>query len=405
MIHASRRVPRVKTSIDTACEIVDRPGPRAAVIRTITDWLQSGRLRSGEPLPSARSISRELRVDPRTVGVALNMLEEEGLIRQRSNGRRIVNAEISATQDSFLRNAVIMVGGDATSETPQVFAQAGWALQLELSARRAIQSNDHHFVALNLSQLQDQLPRLMQDPPLGVIVADPEHVKGDLLTMLKRARDGGLRVVIYGDVGHYDAFDRVMSDHAHGAYALTQWLIGQGRRKPALLLPAKQSQMPWVQGRRAGYERACREAGIGPCPTIELPRTPEGWGDRDAFTHKARLIAGYLAEALTGPDPVDALLASSDGPSFAVAAACRLLHRNVHEDVAIVGYDNYWEGSPERSLEPTIPLATVDKRNDLIGRALFDLLADRVADRLPDEPQCRVIEPELIELPQGPAVQ
>jgi DNA-binding LacI/PurR family transcriptional regulator len=380
--------------------LLDAPGPRSVVIRTVTEWLECGRLRPGEPLPSARALSRELRIDPRTVGVALNMLEEEGLIRQRSNGRRVVNggsrANAPIASDSFLSSSVVMIGGPLSHNALGPLAQRGWSLQLELAARAAIQDNGHHFVVFNLAQLREQLPQLLRHRPLGVIVADPEHVEGKLMPVLQEAARDGLHVAVYGDTDRYEAFDRVVSDHEAGCFALTRWLIGEGRRRPVLLLPDDGVELPWAQGRRAGYERACLEAGIQPRPTIKLPRRDDGWGDPDAFMHKARVTAGHLAEALTGPDVPDALLAPSDGPAYAAAAACRLLHRRVHDDVMIVGYDNYWEGSPERRFEPFAPAATVDKRNDRIGHALVDLLVDRVAGNLPDAPQCRVIEPELI---------
>ena len=49
--------------------------PRQRVVRQVTDWLEKGRFAPGEPLPSARSISRALKIDPRTVGAALDVLE------------------------------------------------------------------------------------------------------------------------------------------------------------------------------------------------------------------------------------------------------------------------------------------------------------------------------------------
>ena len=42
------------------------------------------------------------------------------------------------------------------------------------------------------------------------------------------------------------------------------------------------------------------------------------------------------------------------------------------------------------------PVATVDKRNHECGRQMIRLLLERIEGRLPPEPQCRVVEPELI---------
>ena len=96
-------------------------------------------------------------------------------------------------------------------------------------------------------------------------------------------------------------------------------------------------------------------------------------------------------------------MAPSDGLIFPLAAACRLCGRQVHEDVALVGYDNYWAESPERSFDPTVPLVTVDKQNRRMGEELVRLLVDRSQGKLPAEPQDRLVQPELVVTNPGQA--
>jgi DNA-binding LacI/PurR family transcriptional regulator len=86
----------------------------------------------------------------------------------------------------------------------------------------------------------------------------------------------------------------------------------------------------------------------------------------------------------------------SDREVFITAAACRLFGVEPGRDLVIVGYDNYWRRCMERQYEPYIPAATVDKHNEKMGGELVRLLLDRVADRLPPEPQTRVIPPQLV---------
>jgi hypothetical protein len=49
----------------------------------------------------------------------------------------------------------------------------------------------------------------------------------------------------------------------------------------------------------------------------------------------------------------------------------------------IVGYDNYWQESPDRLGEPTGPMATVDKLNLRLGYELMDLMLARMQASFP----------------------
>ena len=98
------------------------------------------------------------------------------------------------------------------------------------------------------------------------------------------------------------------------------------------------------------------------------------------------------------PDPVDGILVVSDGLVPTLAAGCKLLGHGPGRDLDLVGYDHYWTDLGERELEPTAPVASIDKLNADCGRALVELLDDRIAGRLPPAPQHRVIMPQLVHL-------
>ena len=110
---------------------------------------------------------------------------------------------------------------------------------------------------------------------------------------------------------------------------------------------------------------------------------------------RARLILGYLWEHFSGARSADAILALTDGASYPITAACRLLGKEPNRDVTIVGYDNYWQDSPHRQWEPAGPAATIDKLNLDLGQELMNLLLARAEGKLPAEPQLRLIKPEL----------
>jgi DNA-binding LacI/PurR family transcriptional regulator len=226
----------------------------------------------------------------------------------------------------------------------------------------------------------------------------PTLVPPDLVEVARQLRDRGTPVVAYG---HSEGlgFDYVTSDHAAGCEELCRWLISQGRRRILRVWEhtSSQSRIPeWRRQRDIGYERAMQAAGLEVIPMLDIPAFPEAFiQSREDFEMRARLVLGYLWGHLSGPDPVDAILALTDGPSFAVTSACRLMGKEPNRDVTIVGYDNYWQDSPNRQWEPTGPAATVDKRNIELGRELMVLLQARAEGGLPPEPQVRLLKPVL----------
>jgi DNA-binding LacI/PurR family transcriptional regulator len=151
-----------------------------------------------------------------------------------------------------------------------------------------------------------------------------------------------------------------------------------------------------MRGRLAGYQRAMREAGREPEPVQWIDPLFVGSKESDIFEPKTRFSAGYLAPLLTASEPVDGILAISDGEALPLAAACRLFGKVPNRDVFIGGYDNYVGDLPELEIDPSALAATVDKLNWKVGEALASLLLDRMAGTLPPEPQKRVVRPRLV---------
>jgi len=63
-----------------------------------------------------------------------------------------------------------------------------------------------------------------------------------------------------------------------------------------------------------------------------------------------------------------------------------------------VGYDQVWQSAWESALLPGIPSATIDKRNDLVGRAMVQILLRRIGGDALSTPIVEAITPDLIAL-------
>jgi len=383
--------------------------PRAQAIRTLKRWIDEGVLEEGLPLPAERTLAERLDLPRATVGRALRVLEREGVLRNAGGRTRIVAEDRPARRSALVwRSAVVFA---PSLDASPLHRQSGWSDWITQGIVAELRTRGHSLLTIDPERAgPEEGEALLRDRPLGLIVPEVFHRlavdPAPQLDLLARLQRNGVPVVVYGGDPRLAPFDRVTSDHAQGAYELTRWLLAQGRRRPLLIVEAP-TDVYWQPLRLAGYERAMREAGLTPRLPRVAPAFPvERHGTAAYFDRVARFAAGHLIEELQRPDPADAILALSDGRVFPLARACRLLGKRVHEDVAIVGYDNYYLDSWEREFVEALPLATVDKRNFEMGRAMVELLFERIEGRLPARvPWTRVIAPRLVTNEERPSSQ
>jgi DNA-binding LacI/PurR family transcriptional regulator len=274
--------------------------------------------------------------------------------------------------------------------------QSGWTEYLVLGAIHQLRLNKQPIITLDRSSIKAQdVRQLAEERPAGVIVIGDPVIEEPVLRAAAKMRLSGVPVVVYGDSAEVAGFHRVASDHAQGSYDLTRWLIERGCRRILEFWPAPANSY-WFTRRHEGYERAMREAQLEALPPCLHPSYEPALNDNERFQKAIRVVAGYLAEHLSR-NPVHAIMAATDGNVSVIAGACRLLGKEPNKDVLIVGYDHYWEDTLERQLEPSVPLATVDKRNPEMGAAMVQMVNECIAGRMDDSPQCRMLAPRLVE--------
>jgi LacI family transcriptional regulator len=274
-------------------------------------------------------------------------------------------------------------------------ARSEWGRYVTLGALDSVRGGGHHVVTLNADALSDaDLAPLVAARPKGVLM--PELIgEAHLVHQAAAAfHAAGIPVVVYGDDPRLAGYDRVVSDHESGSWILTKALLELGRR------PARFWRQPhdvwWLGARSLGYARAMTEAGQRPLGILGYPSIATHHASREGFEDSVRQLAGFLIEALRGPQRVDALMVTSDRDAFYAAAAVRLIGLRPGRDVLIAGYDNYHHLCEERQFQPLTPLLTIDKRNELMGREMLSLLNDRIANASLARPIVRRIPPELV---------
>lgn len=388
--------------------VLTNDAPRATTVRRIREWVETGVLVQGMPLPSERALSTRLSVSRETVRRALEVLTRDGLIKAVGPRTRLVTNQPgprSAAARGVLAHSIAVLAPEVRAEEVIHKRQPGWIFHFTQGAHEEISAQGYNLISIHPGRLTDaDLRRVIDGRPTGVVC--PE-VLGNTVSArqkwLQTLSAAGIPIVVYGNMPDIQSYDRVASDHDAGGYALTRWLLERGCRRPAMFFSSDPDTY-WVRGRRSGYERAMTEAGLPPLPTIPFASTPDLTDRRELFERSRRLLAGYLVEHVR-PDalggPVDALLLESDGLAYPAAAACRLLGRNPGSDILLAGYDHYaMDMAWERQVEPVGPAVTMDKRNTASGRELVRLLLDRCQGKLPDAPQLRLVPPELVVYPQ-----
>lgn len=372
--------------------------PRLRVALALRDGIAQGRFAPGSRLPTEQALTEHFGVSRPTVRAALALLQEEGLIRRDASRARRVADDVQRVGGA-LRQTVAILGNRGPCLDPH-HKQKGWWGYVQASADEAVRRARRHTLLLDLETLDEAfLDGLVKERPAGLIVLREVTREPRGLAVLERLHQAGIPVVLCGHEPEIPQYDMVGSDHEAGGFLLTSWLLAHGQRRILQVWEMSDEDLrrAWVRQRQAGSRRALREAGREPLPLFRTPGGAPQVTNQQEFEFNARALTGYLLDAFRQYPDIDTIMVASDGLVFKTAAACRFLGRTPGQDLLVVGYDDYWQDCAERRFEAYEPPVTVDKRNPEIGRGLVQLLLERVAGHLGDEPCHRLIAPSLVE--------
>ena len=373
--------------------------PRARALRQLRSWLADGTIAIGERLPAELELVTSLAVSRRTVRAALAELAAEGRIDDRGlQGRFAVRAR-GAGGSSLLAETVVVLSHLSAELAPGQLPGALLAIDagfVEATRGAGLTPMLVHLDGLAEPRAAERWrARLLAAPPAAVVFGARAFTlpMAWLERTVAELQASGVPALAFGDEPWAAGCDRVESDHAHGAAALTGWLIARGATRILRCWPPG-APGTWQSRRDQGVARAVRAAGLE-----LLPHAPPLPGGGDLET-RARLQAAALLDRLPadGDAAGTALLAISDSEAFACARAAALLGRQV----LVGGYDHYWRQRGELAQGAQPPLASVDKRNRELGAELAELCRARLAGELPAAAQLRMLTPILVPTGEEP---
>lgn len=206
----------------------------------------------------------------------------------------------------------------------------------------------------------------------GLLIS-PLRVTPELLDALSSSR---LPIVVIGSLPPEVDIDSVRADSATGIGLAVEHLIGQGRRRIALV----NGPVDTVPGsaRLAGYLTALERFGLAPGSELQVTAT--------GFTYRAGRRA---TAALLGQSTPDAIIGANDLLAVGALKELAAAGLTVPSDVAVVGMDD-----TDAAELATPSLTSVDLGSSKRAKAAAQLLIRRIEE--PDAPVSRlVIDPSL----------
>jgi len=353
-----------------------------------------------DPLPSEHYFAKELGVAQSTVHRAMISFEREGLLSRDGRLRRLVTLPKTKETQRLLNRSIVVFTPyrlPVKNRGQLSHNDHGWIEGVNDGAIAAVQEGDLNTLILRPETISpDTIQQLLEERPEGVVIPDIVKFSRDKFeALINPFVAAKIPVAAFCAAFETPTVDCVKSDHENGSYQLTQYLLKQGRKRILRMVKQNTQSLLWVQERQHGYERAMHEAGIEPLPPLEMPDSDlaiTSYGE-ERVNRLSRFCLGYLYNLVS---QVDAIMTISDGDIPFVAKAIKMLGRDPANDLLLTGYDNYWSDTPERNVEPTPPVATIDKLNYESGQELVRLIMDRKEGKLPPTPVVRVITPKLI---------
>lgn len=330
------------------------------------------KIRPGENLPAISEITEKLKVDYRSVKSALDMLEQEGLIRfmpGRNKGPIVIRT-------SRKKLAIKLVRWDCDS----------FAMEITEGIRRFTDNNDLDFKIIDASKFKERcVSRVLAElvGADGLIVLPSElGTSCHYPDALKGVWNSGLKVVfldrmVEGIPENEIAF--VSIDHRGGAYEATKHLL-EAHKVPVYCVGCTKEPSS-VQERFDGWSTAMRDYGYYDLPDYicEIPKPLLDSAECDfrgamkcVNEAACRLFQTKQAEKYS-------IFAMSDSIALSLYALAEEKGLVVGRDIFIIGFGDY----PFCKNLP-IPLSSVNQNNQKIGyegaRLLHNMITGMVSE-------------------------
>jgi len=372
------------------------------IAKRLRQMLFRSRTRPGERLPAERTLAEQLGVSRPTLRNVLRAFEERGLIVAHEKRGWVITEQAAASREVGVSDTVLVFCRPIHQASPigttgvglDRFVMLGAVDQLHLAGRKVL--------SLVWDKRVDPSEIAAVRPAGAILFRDPGHEKLSE-RIAEKLIEQQIPTVIYGQSALSEYFDTVESDHEAGARLVVRALAKRGVKR--LLVgwqTADTQQNAWHERRDRGLREEAEACGISIDWSIPLLQPDSDPPSRADFDKHVRLLAGYLAEAMTSQSPPDGIVALNDQLAVSMREATRVFGSLETPTPIFAGYDANFEDLPVRDFtDLSPPDITVDKQNPRVGSTLVEQLEQRISG-LAEPPRFTQIPPSLVEVHSNP---
>lgn len=287
--------------------------------------------------------------------------------------RKRLNHEKLVSQS--LHNAGVIVKASIGDDSPLTNPfYAPIVAGIEAACRKMHINLMYATVPVDMDNHPQEMPRLLSEDHLDGVLLVGAFADATITKLLQRE---GIPAVLVDGYAHEHVYDSVVSDNFRAAYEAVSYLISYGHRHIGLIGTTKEAY-PSIAERRKGYIQALTDHGIH----------DQYFGDCLLTMHEGSDTSSIL---LQRHPQITALFCANDIMAIGATQAARALHRQIPQDLSIIGFDNI---DLAQHVAPALTTMHVDKVS--MGRFAVQLLANRA--EYPDQAPATVsLRPRLLE--------
>ena len=353
------------------------------IVTWIQEEVRSGRMVSGEKLPSEQELSEQFQVSRQTVRRALEELVKENIVESRRGsgsyicedaGMLLGNTERRADHEEK-RIAVMLTYIDTyifpviIREIEKKVPQAGGILQIAMTDNSVAKERMH-------------LEEFLRTRRIDGLIAEP--VKSGLpnpnLDLYQKLQKSGIPVLFVNSFYENLTIPHVSLDDEKAGYLATKHLLECGHTRIAGIFKADDIQ---GQNRHRGYVQALQEAGM-----LYDPDKVIWFHTEDRKVHPREGILRLLAKGIS----LDAVVCYNDQIAMQIIPALASRGIRVPEDISVTGYDNSCMAMGDGFHLTTI-VHPQEKLGEMAAQLLLSLLR---GETLQPEQSKILIQPELV---------
>lgn len=296
------------------------------VKRPLIRGIAAGQRPVGSAFPSESRLLKQFEGSRPTRVRPLRELTDEGVLyRRRGKGTLIASAPRPTKGGMPEAHFTVFISRDIARLT-------GAGREVQLKILRGVQAalgasySTSCVREVAVGELDPATLQYIESSPRGVaLVVEPASVSPALLELLAE-RDW----VVWSVNEPYDAGHHITIDQEHAGYLATGHLLRQGRRHIALLNGPEETYWGF-KARRAGYERALRDASIDIVPALMCQ------GSRPIDSEAGRMMMRSLLESGLA---FDGVVAASDAKAIGAIAEATDAGVPLPSRIAFTSIDN-----------------------------------------------------------------